>query len=816
MNMSSMIYVFRIPVFFFLIALFNNGYADYHAQGKHRYANKQEAVATFNNSTQKEYGDDYSVTKYEWLTSAVSSLPDARPTVNELSARRFQPWLNQINAPYANQLGRLDGRDVIIGVADTVIEKSHPQLIGKIKDGYNGFDGSTNVEASSSSTHHLDHATSVSGAALGRLVLVAGNPRYQHLQGSASGANLNMAKVFNDLPGRPAWSWNAFTASMKWLVDKKPSIVNLSLGGPSQFPDDALKAFQKAIQSGILFTIAAGNEGQSQPAWPAAYANAYWAQNQIIVVGSVNSDNQLSGFSNAAGLTAPWYVVAPGENINITAIGRSYATLSGTSFAAPIVAGQAALIKNRWPQLKANEIAEIIFQTCTPLGNAPEGEPDPLYGWGLINIQKSLEPIGILQVTLANGKKLAVADLSPGKLNGAVGAAIKTAIKTDKFIIGGATDIYNRQFSVNLRDAVDPVPFVLSVNEIILNAQREFRTEEKALDNYGSLIRYTLNESQKAIFKTGVFGYQENSSLNSFGWVQRFSTGHEVSASVGGENIYMGLADYRLQGISSFTSSVFNNAYIGLMPLASHIGIGRKFDNGTKIKFGLSSSLLGQNLLAQSSPNYLVQNTAPKLSNKINMQHIEISRSFDSTIIGLGFSNTNEKDSLLGTEMGTGFALNTPANTQVFTFNMAHKLSDGVSLAGYFSTGVTKGYVNNDSLISRVSSIRSQAYGVGFAIQNSFKKDDRINFGVSSPLTITSGSMTFDLPQSVDENGNMIRSNLPINLATPTKEIKLEVSYFTPISQKSSIGITVNHRRNANSIGGATEQLALVNYQIGY
>lgn len=815
MNTSSLIGIFRISTFLFLTALFNNCYADYHLQGKHRYA-KQDATTASTQSTQTDSSDDYRITKYAWLTSALDSLPEARPTVSELSARRFQPWLNQINAPYSNQLGRLDGRDVTIGIVDTVIEKSHPQLIGKIKYSYNGFDGSANVEASSSSTHHLDHATSVSGAALGRLSIVMGNSQPQHLQGSAPGASLHMAKVFNDLPGRPAWSWNAFTASMKWITEKKPSIVNLSLGGASQFPHEALSAFQQAIKSGILFIIAAGNESQTQPAWPAAYASAYWAQNQIIVVGSVNGDNQLSEFSNAAGLTAPWYVVAPGENINVSAIGKTYAAVSGTSIATPIVAGQAALIKSRWPQLKANEIAEIIFQTCTPLGSSPEGTPDPLYGWGLINIQKSLEPIGVLQITLANGKKLAVADVSPGKLNGAVGLAIKAAMKRDEFVIGGVTDVYNRQFSVNLRDAVDPVPFTFFVNEMIGNAQREFRTTERNLDHYGSLMRYTVNENRKSFSQMGLLAYQEASSLNSFGLVQRFATGHEFSASVGGENIYIGLADYRFSGAAPFTSSVFNNAYIGLIPLASHVGIGRKFDNGTKIKLGFSSSLLGQNLLAQSSPNYLFQNAAPKLSNKVNMQHIEISRAFDNTIVGLGFSNANEKNSLLGTEMGTGFSLNTPANTQVFTFNIAHQLSDKISLAGYFSTGVTKDYVNNDSLISKVSSIRSQAYGVGFVTQHSFKKDDRVSFGISSPLTVTSGTMTFDLPQTVDKNGNILRSNLLVNLSTPAREIKFEASYFTPISQTSSIGITVNYRKNANNIVGATEQLAVVNYQIGY
>ena len=798
--------------------------ADYHAHGKHIYAKQAEKNLSKKNNGQnieiaaEQHVDKHAIIEYKWLTTAVAAIPDAKPTQQERAARIAQPWLNQINLPYANQLSVMDARNVIIGVADTVLETSHPQLIGKVIQSYNGFDGSKNVQANASSTQNLDHATSVSSAALGKLALINGTEGQQYLQGAATGAKLSMAKVFNDQPG-PGWSWTAFTKSINAMVNQrdKPAIINLSLGGSSPFTSDALAALKNALKKDTLFTIASGNEGQSQPSWPAAYANAAWANGQIIVVGSVDSNNQLSYFSNAAGVTAPWYVVAPGEEVTLGGIGKTYATLGGTSFAAPIVAGQAALIKSRWPQLNSHDVAQIIFQTATHLGSSEEGTPDPLYGWGIINIEKSLQPIGVLQVHLADGTKLPVSLLSMGTLQGAAGAAIRAAAMREKFVIGGATDIYSRQFSVDLRDAIDPVPASLSLSHMFDNSERQIRANEVVLDQQNSRLRYTFSEPNILASGGMLSAYQQSkTNLNSLGLVKRFANGNEFSAAIGGENIYMGLADYHIDGAPELTSALFNDAYHNLVPVASSFGVGKNFSNGVKIKFGFSGSYLAQTLSNQTAPNYILQTQAAMSPSKVNLSNIEISKNFGNTIMGLGFGNVNEQSALLGTQLGTGFNLNNTTNTRVLTMNVAHKLAQDVALAGYFSYGTTAGYDNFGSLISNISTTASQAYGLGVVMRNTWNNSDRLTFGVSSPLATTSGVMTLDLPDTVNADGKIIRIKREISLASPARELRAEISYLTPISKFSALNVSLGHRKNVNNIADAKEMLAVMNYRLQF
>lgn len=799
--------------------------ADYHVNGKHIYAKQAEKTLSKKNgdpnievATEKNV-DDRSITGYQWLSTAIASMPNARPTQQENAARAVQPWLNQINLPYANQLNGVGTHNVIIGVADTVLEISHPQLTNKVVQTYNGFDGSDNVLANQSSTQYKSHATSVSSSALGRLSLLDGTEGQKSLQGAAINAKLSMAKVFNDQPG-PAWSWTAFANSINWMVNQpqKAAIINLSLGSNSFFTDNALAALKNAINKDTLLTISSGNEGQSQPSWPAAYANAAWANGQIIVVGSVDKNNQLSSFSNAAGVTAPWYVVAPGEEVTVGRIGKTYATVDGTSFAAPIVAGQAALIKSRWPQLKSYEIAQIIFQTATRLGDMQDDfNPDPLYGWGLINVTKSLQPIGILEVQLADGTKLPVALLSMGALQGAAGAAIRAAAVREKFIIGGATDIYSRQFSVDLRYAINPVPHSLSLSRMFDNSERQMRSNEVVLDKQNSRLRYTLSEPNTLTNKGMLSSQQHNKThLNSLGLVKRFANGSEFSAAIGGENIYMGLADYHIDGAPELTSPSFNDAYHSLVPVASSFGVGKNFSHGVKIKFGFSGNHLAQTLSNQTAPNYILQTQATMSPAKVNLSNIEISKHFGSTIMGLGFGNINEQSALLGTQLGTGFNLNNTSSTRVLTMNMAHKLAQDVALAGYFSYGTTAGYDNTGSLISNISTTASQAYGIGLVMRNAWNNSDRLTLGISSPLATTSGVMTLDLPETVNADGQVIRTKREISLASPARELRTEISYLTPMSKISALHVTLGHRQHVNNIEDEKETLAVLSYRMQF
>jgi len=94
------------------------------------------------------------------------------------------------------------------------------------------------------------------------------------------------------------------------------------------------------------------------------------------------------GVSNRAGVTKSHYVVALGRGAYTPTTDGEYATVDGTSFATPHVVGVVALMKDSFPHLSGKQIANVIFKTCTDLG---EEGVDDVYGHGLVNVKKAFE-----------------------------------------------------------------------------------------------------------------------------------------------------------------------------------------------------------------------------------------------------------------------------------------------------------------------------------------------------------------------------------------------------------------------------------------
>ncbi|MFN9955568.1 MAG: S8 family serine peptidase, partial [bacterium] len=116
-------------------------------------------------------------------------------------------------------------------------------------------------------------------------------------------------------------------------VDNGANVINLSLGGNSG--NNTLKsAIEYASSKGVIVVMAAGNNGEATPSYPARYADK-----SGIAVGAVDQNNQLTDFSNRSGSQEIKYVTAPGKEVYSTIPNNQYASYSGTSMAAPHVAG---------------------------------------------------------------------------------------------------------------------------------------------------------------------------------------------------------------------------------------------------------------------------------------------------------------------------------------------------------------------------------------------------------------------------------------------------------------------------------------------
>ncbi|BAZ67196.1 MAG: S8 family serine peptidase [Pelatocladus maniniholoensis HA4357-MV3] len=255
------------------------------------------------------------------------------------------------------------GKGVVVAVLDTGVDYNHQDLSsniwtnskeiagnGKDDDGngyiddYYGwnFDGNNN-----STLDVYGHGTHVSGT-------IAGVNNGYGVTGIAYDSKIMPVKVLDD---EGSGSNSTIASGIYYAVDNGADVINLSLGG-GRFNDTLQKAIEYASNKGVIVVMAAGNDGGSQPAYPARYADKYG-----IAVGAVDQNKNIADFSNRAGANQLTYVTAPGVNVYSTLPGNEYALYSGTSMAAPHVAGVVALMLSANPNLSDAQIRQILAET---------------------------------------------------------------------------------------------------------------------------------------------------------------------------------------------------------------------------------------------------------------------------------------------------------------------------------------------------------------------------------------------------------------------------------------------------------------------
>ncbi|MFI8527545.1 S8 family serine peptidase [Promicromonospora sukumoe] len=266
----------------------------------------------------------------------------------------------QIGAPVAWEAG-LDGEGVTVAVLDTGVDATHPDLVGKVSDQLN-----FTAEASAYDGH--GHGTHVAATVAG-----TGAGSDGRRKGVAPGADLIVGKVLdNDGGGYES----AIIAGMEWAAEAGADVVNMSLGGePTDGTDPmSLAVDELSIAHDTLFVISAGNSGPG-----ALTIGSPGAANAALTVGAVARDESLAEFSSrgprVGDLAVKPDITAPGVGIVAARSGGTsmgyvvddlYTGASGTSMAAPHVAGAAALLAERRPGWSWSQLKDGLISTATP------------------------------------------------------------------------------------------------------------------------------------------------------------------------------------------------------------------------------------------------------------------------------------------------------------------------------------------------------------------------------------------------------------------------------------------------------------------
>ncbi|AFZ01829.1 S8 family peptidase [Calothrix sp. PCC 6303] len=270
--------------------------------------------------------------------------------------------VDTVKAPEAWANG-YTGQGVIVAVLDTGVDHNHEDLKNNIwkntkeienngvDDDGNGYVDDIygwNFDSNNNNTLDKDgHGTHVSGT-------IAAEKNNKGLTGIAYDAKIMSVKVLDD---EGSGSYDSIAGGIRYAVDNGAKVINMSLGGGASSKTLEL-AIEYASARGVIVVMAAGNSGGSSPINPASYANKYG-----VAVGAVDRDGSLANFSNRAGSNQLTYVTAPGVSIYSTLPNNNYASYSGTSMAAPHVAGVVALMLSANPNLSDGQVRQILAET---------------------------------------------------------------------------------------------------------------------------------------------------------------------------------------------------------------------------------------------------------------------------------------------------------------------------------------------------------------------------------------------------------------------------------------------------------------------
>lgn len=252
-------------------------------------------------------------------------------------------------------------QEVIIAVLDTGINPNHPEFAGRI------ILGPDYINEDDDPTDDHGHGSHVAGIAAAALDNANGGA------GICPNCSILAVKVLNE---NNAGTWWSAAQGITYAVDHGARVINLSLG--ANVPSSTIKsAIDYALEKGVFIVAAAGNSASSNRFYPAAYDG-------VVGVSATNSSDEPWGLSNRGSfidVAAPGHLIFGPDKTLENEYG-GYVYKSGTSMAAPHVAGLAGLLFSQHQERTSEEVFGIITQSASDLG---EGSWDDFYGYGRID-----------------------------------------------------------------------------------------------------------------------------------------------------------------------------------------------------------------------------------------------------------------------------------------------------------------------------------------------------------------------------------------------------------------------------------------------
>jgi subtilisin family serine protease len=293
--------------------------------------------------------------------AAVRALPYVKAVHSDVKMEaHLVKSVPHIRAPQVWQDHGVRGRGVVIAVIDTGIDYTHRALGRGFGPGFKVIGGYDFVNGDADPKDDNGHGTHVAGIAAGNVAPV---------MGVAPEAMLLAYKVLDDQGDGNA---SIILAGIERAIDPdgngdtsdRADVINMSLGGPRLSDDPLIDAIERATAAGTVVSLSAGNS-----VYNGAIGSPGAAPSGITVAATADDDAR-AYFSSRGPVGGTWLakpeVGAPGVDIVSAGLGSGTVSASGTSMAAPHVAGVAALILEKHPDWKPQDVKAAIVSTGRP------------------------------------------------------------------------------------------------------------------------------------------------------------------------------------------------------------------------------------------------------------------------------------------------------------------------------------------------------------------------------------------------------------------------------------------------------------------
>ena len=679
-------------------------------------------------------------------TTSPTPTPSATPSSTFLTSeynRSSGPTQHGALTPWS---AGYSGRGVTIGIVDTGIDSDSPEFAGRLSSASADVAGARGLDNAES-----DHGTNVAMVAAAArdnigVVGLAFNATIAMFRADTAGTCANNDP--NDPKDGCKLADGAIANGIDRAVAAGAKVINLSLGGSS--PSTTLRsAVARAASAGVVVIVAAGNDGDSTEAGvdpnnpdPFATGLRQAGAGNVIIAGSVDKDNAFSAFSNKAGAEAGWFLSARGEKVccvyengvlKITTDStgaRFQYVFSGTSFAAPQIAGAAALLFQAFPNLTATQVVDLLLRTARDAGATGT---DTTFGRGILDLNAAFAPQGTTSIA-GTAVPVPVGDTT-GVTSTPMGDAGPRAGSIDTIVLDSYQRAYGFNLAVGLRGA-----------QVQPKLAPALESNSRNLSLAGGKVALA-------------FSVDATGRISKLPWTGQLRLSREQAeqARVLAARAVMQIAPGRRigfafeQGADGLVAQLQGReqpAFLIARSPLDDLGFGATGQASFAVRESLGPwglTVSAERGSAQAAARVNMAGLAGDRLPGVPASRVGLSldRRFGDLDAALGASWLNERQSVLGARFHQAFGAG-GADSLFLDASAGWQVSPGWRLGAAWRSGFTRPHAGG--LVSAGSRLVSSAWAVDAQRIGVFATDDSLALRVSQPLRVESGGLSLNLP----------------------------------------------------------------------